>query len=104
MNSPHTGLRKFCKNFAHFAGAVNNSVVHTYTGGLDLASLLIKEVANHLKQTFSSIHTFSTLSPMPKFMSWLQDKSKVFFPARHKEIMYLNMNTGEISYCHSFAT
>eukprot|EP01039_Chlorochromonas_danica_P001793 gene1793-1959_t len=48
INSPHNALR-----------------------GLDIASLLIKETAQSLLQTFPSLHTFSTLSPIPKFCSWI---------------------------------
>ena len=46
-------------------------------GGLDIASLLIKEVAAHLQDAFPTIKTFSTLSPIPKFMNWLQEKAAV---------------------------
>ncbi len=31
-------------------------------------------MAAHLQEVFPTIHTFSTLSPIPKFMVWLQDK------------------------------
>lgn len=53
VNSPLTGLR-----------------------GLDIASLLIKEVASTLPHHFRSIQTFSTLSPIPKFMTWLEAQGK----------------------------
>eukprot|EP01031_Cornospumella_fuschlensis_P038495 gene38495-46791_t len=48
INSPHTALR-----------------------GLDIASLLIKETAKALQASFPTLHTFSTLSPMPKFTKYL---------------------------------
>jgi malonyl-CoA decarboxylase len=48
INSPHVALR-----------------------GLDIASLLIKETTEALQQTRPSLHTFSTLSPMPSFSTYL---------------------------------
>ena len=42
-----------------------------HAGGLDLASLLIKEAVLHLRQQFPRISTFCTLSPIPGFMRWL---------------------------------
>lgn len=44
--------------------------------GLDMASLLIKEVANYLSIHFPTIVRFSTLSPIPKFLTWLDKKGK----------------------------
>lgn len=47
-----------------------NSPHHSLTG-LDLASRLIRCVSHQLTQEFPTIHTFSTLSPIPDFMNWL---------------------------------
>lgn len=40
-------------------------------GGLSLAPHLIKEVVLVLQKDIPSIHTFSTLSPIPTFTKWL---------------------------------
>jgi hypothetical protein len=50
--------------------------MNCFSGGLDIAALLIKEVVSHITTVFPSIHTFSTLSPIPKFLSWLTMKGK----------------------------
>ncbi|RYH15626.1 hypothetical protein EON65_31485 [archaeon] len=42
-----------------------------HLGGLDIASLLIKETAEALQASFPTLHTFSTLSPIPKFTTYL---------------------------------
>lgn len=47
----------------------------TALSGLELASHLIKEAAIKLSKDFPSITTFSTLSPIPLFMQWLQKQS-----------------------------
>jgi hypothetical protein len=39
--------------------------------GLDLAGNLIKQTAKKLSTDFPSLSTFSTLSPLPSFLSWL---------------------------------
>ena len=49
--------------------SINSPIVGL--GGLELASYLIKEVASRLSTDFPSLTTFSTLSPIPQFMSWL---------------------------------
>lgn len=49
--------------------------VDTPAGGLDIASLLIKETAAALREAFPSLHTFSTLSPIPKLCTWLSKGS-----------------------------
>ena len=46
---------------------------HSALGGLDLATLLIKETAALMGCTFPSIHTYSTLSPIPGFRKWLAE-------------------------------
>lgn len=42
-----------------------------FTAGLDMASTVIAEATKVLQQQFPSLHTFSTLSPIPNFMKWL---------------------------------
>jgi len=44
---------------------------HPSLSGLDLALTLIKNVVAELQSDFPSVRTFSTLSPIPGFMSWL---------------------------------
>lgn len=43
--------------------------------GLDLANLLIKKAAGYIGEQFSSIKFYSTLSPIPQFVSWLAGPS-----------------------------
>ncbi|CAG8540852.1 11427_t:CDS:10 [Ambispora gerdemannii] len=40
--------------------------------GIDLGSFLLKRVIIELQKEFPSIHTFSTLSPIPGFRHWLE--------------------------------
>lgn len=47
------------------------NMAHPSLSGLDLALTLIKNVVAELQAHFPSVHTFSTLSPIPGFMSWL---------------------------------
>ncbi len=41
--------------------------------GISLGGLLIKQVVDELKRTYPNLHTFSTLSPIPGFRSWLAE-------------------------------
>ena len=41
-------------------------------GGLDAATILIKKVCLHLMTEHPSLHTFSTLSPIPGLCKWVQ--------------------------------
>jgi hypothetical protein len=49
------------------------------SGGLDLASQLIKQGIAALQVQFPSLTTFSTLSPVPNFMQWLSGKAQVLY-------------------------
>ncbi|KAI9339143.1 malonyl-CoA decarboxylase-domain-containing protein [Pilaira anomala] len=40
-------------------------------GGINLGNYLIKQVVNNLKNEFTQLETFATLSPMPGFRKWL---------------------------------
>lgn len=53
--------------------AVFYSITSTLKGlsGIDLGSNLIKDVVSTLQNEFPSISTFSTLSPIPSFKSWI---------------------------------
>ena len=46
--------------------------IDTHTGGVGIGRLLIMRVAQELAQQFPSAHTFSTLSPVPRFTKWLR--------------------------------
>jgi len=52
------------------------SITNTEPGlaGVDLGNHLIKSVVLVLQNEFHALDTFSTLSPLPKFKSWLEDK------------------------------
>jgi len=52
------------------------SITNTEPGlaGVDLGNHLIKSVVQVLQNEFHALDTFSTLSPLPKFKSWLEDK------------------------------
>lgn len=58
---------------------------HAALGGLDLAMRIIKLAAADVAQVYPSVHTFSTLSPIPGFMTWLhkvaQGPTHVVLPA-----------------------
>ena len=57
--------------------AVLYSITNTQPGlsGVDLGNFLIKRVMKVLRSEFpDSLHTFSTLSPIPKFRKWLEAK------------------------------
>lgn len=45
---------------------------HSSLTGLDLAPTLISRVAKELASRHPSLHTFSTLSPVPQFVPWFQ--------------------------------
>ncbi|ORX90660.1 MCD-domain-containing protein [Basidiobolus meristosporus CBS 931.73] len=42
--------------------------------GVELGNFLIKRVVGVLKEEFPQIHTFCTLSPIPKFKKWLENQ------------------------------
>jgi len=52
------------------------SITNTEPGlaGVDLGNHLIKSVVQVLQDEFHALDTFSTLSPLPKFRFWLEDK------------------------------
>lgn len=54
--------------------AIFYSISSTQKGlsGIDLGNFLIKEVAKSLSVELPQLSIFSTLSPMPQFMSWLE--------------------------------
>jgi malonyl-CoA decarboxylase len=54
--------------------AIFYSITNCQTGlrGISFGNLLIKQVAQRLGQEFPKIKTFSTLSPIPGFRSWLR--------------------------------
>jgi hypothetical protein len=43
-------------------------------GGVDLGQVLLKKATHLLQEELPSLQTFVTLSPLPRFRSWLQDK------------------------------
>ena len=61
------------------------------TGGLDLATSVIKRAAAQLKLEHPSLNHFSTLSPIPGFLKWLEDTtrnfetSSILLPRKHFE-------------------
>lgn len=56
--------------------AVFYSISSAETGlnGLNLGQFLLKEAMSLLQQEFMTLETFVTLSPIPRFRHWLQDK------------------------------
>ena len=38
---------------------------------MGLPQLLLRQVKKHIEESKASVHTFSTLSPIPGFLSWL---------------------------------
>lgn len=62
------------ENESEARAAIFYSISSTQKGlqGIDLGNFLIKEVAKALKQEHTQLEIFSTLSPIPNFVSWLQ--------------------------------
>ena len=56
--------------------AIFYSINNTQKGlsGVDLGAFLIKRVVEVLKQEFSTLRTFATLSPLPNFRMWFKHK------------------------------
>ena len=52
------------------------SITNTQPGlsGVDLGNFLIKRVVEELQRDFPGISTFCTLSPIPRFMKWIEHK------------------------------
>ena len=75
INSPIAALKGTIIDYRLYT--IYTMYIHytLYTKGLDLASFLIKEVVDDLRKTFPSLHTFSTLSPIPSFTHWLRSEA-----------------------------
>lgn len=54
---------------------------HSALSGLDLATRIIKRAVQAVQEEFPTLTTFSTLSPVPSFMPWLQGAQRAPFPA-----------------------
>ena len=54
---------------------------HRALSGLDLATRIIKLAVQAVQEEFPTVKTFSTLSPIPSFMSWLQAARRAPFPS-----------------------
>ena len=50
---------------------------HSALAGLDLAPIMIRRVAMELATRYPSLHTFSTLSPIPQFVPWVKKIHKI---------------------------
>ena len=65
--------------------------LHDALSGLDMAARVIKCAALEVKKEFPSIHTFSTLSPIPRFVKWLgvaaagKASEGLDIPMRHRQ-------------------
>lgn len=59
--------------------AIFYAIISTQPGlsGVDLGHLLISQVVENLKTEFPNLNTFSTLSPIPGFRSWLETQLQV---------------------------
>lgn len=53
---------------------------HRALSGLDLATRIIKRAVQAVQEEFPTLTTFSTLSPVPSFMPWLQAAQRAPFP------------------------
>lgn len=59
--------------------------------GISFGNFLIKRVVDHLSHEFPNLKTFATLSPIPRFNSWLkktlsEGESGLLKPAEHKAL------------------
>lgn len=68
------------------------SITNTEPGlhGVDLGNHLIKSVVQVMQTEFPTVHTFCTLSPIPKFRTWLETKI-----ARYREQLEHKHGEGE---------
>jgi len=68
-----TGFESTVENDELCKAAIFYSVTSTQTGlqGIELGTHLIKQAVVQLKREFPNLNTFSTLSPIPGFRSWL---------------------------------
>ena len=48
---------------------------HAGLAGVSFGNFLIKQVATSLKQRFPQLKTFATISPAPRFRSWLESQA-----------------------------
>ena len=64
-------------------------------GGLDLATRIIKLALGAVREEFPTIETFSTLSPVPGFMGWLNTTRKAPFPEEiEKKMLEIALEMG----------
>ena len=74
---------------------------HPSLTGLDLASRLIRCASEQLSHSFPTIHTYSTLSPIPDFMKWLTkisqegEKETFIFPLELQKAVIDAAGTGQ---------
>ncbi|XP_034253035.1 malonyl-CoA decarboxylase, mitochondrial-like [Thrips palmi] len=72
------GLRSETEDPSLVKSAVFYSITSTQKGlkGIELGNYLIKRAAQEVQAEFQQVTQFSTLSPIPGFRSWLNDKLK----------------------------
>lgn len=74
---------------ASFSTAIFYSINNCLKGlrGVSFGNLLIKQVVEKMEREFSSIKTYSTLSPVPRFSHWLKENldSLEFLDQENKE-------------------
>jgi hypothetical protein len=72
---------------------------HAALSGLDLATRIIKLAVGAVQAEFPSVHTFSTLSPVPSFFGWVQTAHGAPFPAdEEKALLTLAESRGHASW------
>ena len=82
MNDLHKGTERIIDGIdleTEATCATFYSITNTNSGlvGVDLGNHLIKSVVQVLKNEFTSLDTFCTLSPIPNFRRWLEEKATV---------------------------
>lgn len=75
-------LRPYDEHDADVQSAPTTAVFYSISNcqeglrGVSFGNFLIKQVVDELSKEFPSLSTFVTLSPMPRFASWLEDAAK----------------------------
>jgi hypothetical protein len=78
-NSIQTILEPYNRSTNHNIHDSRYAICYSITtqqglGGIHLGNYLIRRVVDQLQQTYSQIHTFATLSPIPGFRQWLNEQ------------------------------
>lgn len=87
ISSSYTALSTFTFGFMSYYSSCSDGIssvaLFCFVENIGLPQLLLKRAKEMLQNTIPSIHTYSTLSPIPGFLSWLMstEANKVTLPS-----------------------